>query len=203
MGLKSSWPAQEAIIVSDSKNFCILVNQLLKMLHWKIVRECNTVQEAMLFIKQKEGQLLILDDKVDAPAIFMLRSILQDPFVRLCPIFCFLLENRQLESHILKQFGIFTVCKPLTPSTFLPVFSNMLKFWESKPNMALRLGLAHEFIHDQDILLQTLEKLEFLKELEPIVVPSIAICLEERQAIKDAEALLLRSSKTQTLKLEE
>ena len=193
---KKLWPKQVAVIVSDAPNIHMLIKELIRSSGWLVEDSTSSIERAMMLIKQGRASILIADDTATLPASKVIRHMLQDPITILTPTISFILENNKNEAPALqKLLTLQLVDKPLTPSKFMPAFTNLIRRWEQEPFLHLRRA-AHLLTNSNDLSgIKLLLKINESPVAQHICAQTLSQILRRQGKIKEAENLLLTSLK--------
>ncbi|MEN9835348.1 MAG: hypothetical protein RL011_1541, partial [Pseudomonadota bacterium] len=192
---RSTWLTRSAIIVSDVEGVHRMYSQLTQRFHWVVTETTKSIPHALEQVKAGSANLMIVDDSVTSPSGFRARALLNEITALCTPVLCLLLPERSSESLLLSKIGFEVVTKPVTPSAFLPRFSDLLQRWE-KPSYATlrRLGYLLSRISEEQ-LVGALVKLMDQEPIHSLCVQSLALQLRKAGNFKDAEQVLLGSIK--------
>jgi hypothetical protein len=193
---QTSWPKQAAIVVSSSPNMHMLLREMLRTYQWTVIDTIPSVKKAMLAVKESMANLIIVDDSMEAPAISHLRYLLSDPVSLTTPVLSFVSEFNDTEEAHIQQMGLpATVEKPLTPSSFLPAFTNTIRQWEKPEFVLLRnagyLIKSGNTIEGFKILLRCREN----KATRILATEACALLLRKSGKVKEAESMLISALK--------
>jgi len=124
------------------------------------------------------------------------RYLLSDPIAVCTPILAFLLEAHKNEAPALSKMGRpQLVDKPLTPSKFVPAFTQLVHTWEREPYLTLRRA-NYEFLAGNDSRgVRTLARLATDEALQHLCAQAVALHLRRLGKTKEAETVLLGSLK--------
>jgi len=191
------WPRRSAVIITKaSGNFGMLVKELLRNFHWTVAEITPSPATALTKIKQAQANLVIIDDSVEQPSSYVLRSLFSSPYGPVTPILAFFNENNKTEYNILRGIGKTVLTpKPLTPGKFQVSFEQLIKQWSEGYFLALREVLTHITESNEKHAIETLQKLNQYSGAQALVSPCLAMLLVKREQLKEAEKLLLRDLK--------
>ena len=77
--------------------------------------------------------------------------------------------------------------KPVTPTSFTPLFTGLLKVWESKQFVALRTIRNKVANASSEVKIQGFEKLKSLAQVAHLATRAKAITLFKAEKVKEAE----------------
>lgn len=189
---KGSWPKKTAILVSETKNFHMILRELIRGHGWSVIDSTPSVHRAFDLVQAGEAYVVIFDDIQEKPVSTFVRLRLTNPYALCTPTLAFLLESRRSESQVLSAMGHTTITeKPLTPGKFTPTFSELIRRWEKEPWLSLRranyLFNQGQQANGLKTLLGTLSQSVTLG----ISAPAVAAHLRGFGRLKDAESILL------------
>jgi DNA-binding NarL/FixJ family response regulator len=184
------------VVISESPNVHMLLRELLKSYQWQVVESTSDTQAAVHAINQGQAYVLIVDDTPEFPVVQKLRYLLNDSLAVTTPTICFITDTHKHEKQaVLKMGRPGVVEKPLTPSKFIPGFTNLIKRWESEPYLTLRKA-NYQFLNGNEALgIKIMLKLKEIEVIRHICSQSLAIHLRKLNKVKEAEDLLLSALK--------
>lgn len=191
---KSTWPKKAAIVVSETKNFHMILRELMRAQGWTVIDSTPSLTHAFQAVQQGQAYIVIFDDSQEMPASQLVRMRLTDPFAICTPTLAFLLESRRPETAILSSLGHPSITeKPLTPGKFIPTFNDLIRKWEREPWLSLRRA-TYMFLQGQQAnglktLLGTLSQIATIG----VSAPAVAAHLRRLGRLKDAETILLNA----------
>ncbi len=182
--------------MSHSPNLPMLLKELLRSYSWHVEETTHTISGALDAVRNGRAFLFIVDDTIEEPAVSTIRQLLTDPISCCTPILSFLLEHHQNEAAALSKFGnVEIVPKPLTPSKFLPGFRSLVQKWESRPYLALRMGINQHLRFGPEIGHNSMKKMLNIDSIFALVAQNMSLHYRSYGNIADAEKILLYALK--------
>lgn len=193
-----SWPQKNLVLISQSSNLYMFLKGLVRSAGWNVLGTTPSVEEVARLISQKQASLIVIDDSPDEPAISIMRQLMEHMICFTTPIFSFILEDHKSDNQVLESIGQTEVVgKPLTPSRFLPAFTQLLRRWESKSYALLRMSsYRYHEEWDRRLFRDRLTKLMKFDELTHLAGITLARVFFEEEKITEAERVLLDIIKT-------
>jgi hypothetical protein len=173
------------------------LRELLRTFGWTVIDSTSRVDQALAAIKQGLAFMLIIDDDHEWPAAIKLRQVMADPIGPLVPTICFVLEAHRSDIEAVRMMGRpRLVDKPLTPSKFIPGFTDTVKTWENQPFLNLRRTGYAMMSDKSNTDIKILEKLVPMEKIGSLAAQSLALRLRATNQHKNAEQLLLQTLKS-------
>lgn len=187
------WIKRRAVLIGDSSTTYMYLNQVLQNLGWSLHKMCKSSDEALELVKNKKAYMIIVDDTETFSAIPVIRKLISEPMMLVTPTLAFLLNHNENDLQLIDQMvHIEVMVKPLSPTRFIPVFSNLIRKWESPQFYILRQETGEFFFSTgkRDALGRLL-KLYKYQDVESILASFLAHYHIKNNEIKEAEKFLL------------
>lgn len=185
---KNTWATRGAVLVSTSENMYLVIKELVRGYRWNLVAVTANAEAAMRYVYANKASVIIIDDTTDNPSIASVRTIMSDPIGPLVPVMCLLMDKHDREAQPLEKLGKIKVApKPVTPTSFTPLYTGLLKLWETKQFVALRTVRNKVINAPLDVQVQGFEKLEGLNQVAHLAIRAKALTLLKAGRVKEAE----------------
>lgn len=185
---KNTWSTRGAVLISTSENMYLVIKELVRGYRWNLVAVTANAEAAMRYIHANKASIIIIDDTTDNPSIASVRSIMADPIGCLVPVMCLLMDKHDREATPLEKMGKIKVApKPVTPTSFTPLFTGLLKLWETKQFIALRTIRNKVANAPLEVKIQGFEKLKSLPQVSHLATRAKALTLLRSGKVKEAE----------------
>jgi len=186
------WPKKSAIVVSDSPNLHMLIREMMRSYQWTVIDTLPSISKAAAAVNEGMANLIVIDDTVESPAIGHLRYLLSNTVTVTTPCILFMRESSDEDLEAIKSMGRPAILqKPLTPSKFIPAFSNLIKLFETPDYKSLRQAGYHlrnqRSVEGFKVLLKCREN----PQSTHLATQALAILLRQANKIKEAEKMLI------------
>ena len=186
--VRNTWATRGAVLISTSENMYLVIKELVRGYRWNLVAVTTNSEAALRYVYANKASVILIDDSVDNPSIASARAIMSDPIGCLVPIMCLLMDKHDRETTPLEKLGKIKVApKPVTPTSFAPLFQGLIKLWETKQFAALRTIRNKVMKAPLETQIQGYEKLKSLTQVSHLAVRAKALTLLPAGQIKEAE----------------
>lgn len=186
--IENTWSSRGVVLVSTSENMYLVIKGLIQVYNWNTVAVTSSPTTALDYIKSGSASIVVIDDSLDNTSISSLRTIMTDPIGCITPILCLLMDKNGGETSTIQRLGqIKVVPKPVTPASFAPLFTQLVKTWETKPLTVLRNVLTKIHHAPDDVKIKTYDKLKNIEQISHLVTRTKALTLLYNGQLKEAE----------------
>ncbi len=191
---KSLWLTKSVVVFCDNNSSTKQLGDLLRSFNWNIGAIVNTFEEALNIIRQGKASILIAEESQETPFFITQRQLIGDEIGALTPLLGIVSSNRKSDRDLLLRIGApDLMMKPLTPATFVPGFSNVLRKWESKLFTAVRSCQFRLIRGQRDEALKMLTKLTTFPVVQNLASNALAMDLLKSGKPKECERFLLNA----------
>jgi hypothetical protein len=183
---------QNAVIVTTSENMFLVVKELIRQVRCNLITHTNSIEVALQYIASGKATLLIIDDGNEKPACSAVREIISHPIGQLTPLLVLLMDRNIKEAEPLSHLAKIKVApKPMTSSSFPPVFRSLLRIWSTDEMIELQLATTRIRKSDLAGSCEIFESLKKSADLTPMISRAHALTLQNAGQITSAEKVLL------------
>jgi hypothetical protein len=186
--VRNTWATRGAVLISTSENMYLVIKELIRGYRWNLVAVTSNAEAALRYVYANKASVVLVDDTVDNPSIASIRAIMSDPIGCLIPVMCLLMDKHDRETAPLEKLGKIKVApKPVTPTSFTPLYTGLIKLWETKQFAALRTIRNKVIKAPLEVQIQGYEKLKSLNQIAHLAARAKALTLLKAGHVKEAE----------------
>jgi hypothetical protein len=183
---------QSAVIITTSENMFLVVKELIRQVKCHLIAHTSSIEVALQYISSGKATLLIIDDGNEKPACSAVREIVSHPIGQLTPLLVLLMDRNIKEAEPLGHLAKIKVApKPMTSSSFPPVFRTLLRIWATDEMIEVQKAAARVRKSDVAGSCEIFESLKKSVDLTPMITRAHALTLQKAGQITNAEKVLL------------
>ena len=199
--LEEDRPPQSALMISDAPEAELAARNWLTNEGWK-VRQVKTSREAVSALSMETFSLIVADDSKTCSSLATIFHLDQSVAALATPVIPFLLQNRDTESAMIKNYGYpAKALKPTSREVFLTCLQKVDEIWSTSEYLKLKqLATLSRELTDLSIQKQAFEILvPMLKNpvMNSVVARILALIHWQSGKVKEAEKILLAAVRNQ------
>ena len=193
---KATIERKNALIVGAESNLHSIIKNLINTYDWNIEFPSCSAEQAIGYLNETKVNALIILDSPAVPAAESVRILRRDLRAIITPTMCILGNISKAEQDLFSKIHrLEVVCKPITTSTFYPIFKQMIKTWELPAMRALQQYVSKSNNDNRDVTIQILTKLLEVPETSALACMTLLHLHGQAGNYLEAETMLVATFK--------